>query len=207
MANITSIVDYYANLLIVQYHDRAKAKALISLMVNELLAEGIILDIRDGYNIDSAVGVQLDILGKYIGADRLFQDNDLTNMFSLETYGEADPTADVRWGFVTYANYDSVLENGVLNYSSIVSKDFFLIDSDYRTLLKLKIIKNYSNGSHKQIDDAIFAFFGTDVVASQTGNMEMTYTVPFSLTAILNAAIIKGILPKPIGVNLIVAVI
>jgi hypothetical protein len=207
MTDITSIVDYYKNLLITQYHDKPKAQATISLMIAELLAAGIALDVRDGYNLDTAVGAQLDVLGKYIGVDRFYQDNDLSDMFSLETYGEADPTADARWGFVTYANYDTALYNGVLNYQSILSKNFFLTDSDYRQLLKLKIVNNYSNGSHKSIDDTIFAFFGADVTVAQTAEMEMTYTVPFTLSALLNAAIIKGILPKPMGVNLIVAVI
>ncbi|MCK5375426.1 MAG: DUF2612 domain-containing protein [Alphaproteobacteria bacterium] len=204
MADVQNIVEYFSNLLIVQYNQKPKAKALIELMVNELLASGILLDIRDGYDLDTAVGTQLDILGKYIGVDRLFQDNDLTDMFSLQTYTEADPTAAPRWGLVVYADYDTTLENGVLNYNSIVSKDFYLIDVDYRVLLKLKIIKNYSNGSHKEIDDALFSFFGTDVTAEQTDTMEMTYTVPFSSGAVINAAIIKSILPKPLGVRLVV---
>ncbi len=209
MSDIAEIVDYYANLLIIQYHDKPKAKAVIELTVREVLASGVFIDIKNGYNLDTAVGLQLDVLGKYIGVDRNFQDNDLHDMFSLVTYEESafdpdtDPIFDERWGFVDYADYDSVLENGVLNYSSVISKNFQLTDEDFRTLLKLKIIKNYSNASHKQIDDSIFLFFGNSIQVEQTGVMQMTYTVPFDLTAIMNAAIKKSVLPKPMGVELI----
>lgn len=210
MADISDIVDYYANLLIIQYHDKPKAQATIKLMVDELLASGIALDVLNGYNLDTAVGAQLDILGKYIGTDRFFQGNDLTDMFSLVTYAESthnpntDPIFDGRWGFVTYANYDSVNENGVLNYFSVLVQDFQLNDDDYRTLLKFKIIKNYSSASHKEIDDELFKFFGTQVVATQTDTMQMTYTVPYQLTQIMLAAIAKEVLPRPMGVELLI---
>jgi hypothetical protein len=204
--DINEIVDYYSNLLIIQYNNKPKASATIQLMVTELIANGILFDIRDGYDIDTAVGAQLDILGKYIGVNRIFQDNILTNMFSLETYSEPDPTLEDRWGFVTYTSFATTLENGVVNYQSVLTQNFQLNDTDYRTLLKLKIIQNYSNGSHQQIDDAMFEFFGNNVTVAQTGTMQMTYTVPFNLSAVLNAALVLGILPKPIGVKLIVDV-
>lgn len=204
--DINEIVAYYQNLLIIQYNQQPKATATIQLLVNELMANGVLFDVRDGYDINTAVGAQLDILGKYIGVSRIFQENILTNMFSLETYTESDPTAEDRWGFVTYATYATTLENGVVNYQSVLTANFQLNDSDYRTLLKLKIIQNYSNGSHQQIDDAMFEFFGNQITVAQTGTMQMTYTVPFNLSAVLNAAIVLGILPKPIGVKLILNV-
>ena len=213
MADIVDIVNYYKNLLIIQYRGKPKAQATIQLIMNEILASGVALDVLNGYNLDTAVGVQLDVLGKYIGVDRFFQGNDLTDMFSLITYGEitasggdyTNPIFDGRWGFVTYDNYDSVNENGVLNYHSILTTGFRLNDDDYRTLLKFKIIKNYSNGSQKSIDDALFKFFGTDVVMTQTGLMEITYTVPFFMTPVMLAAVDKGVLPKPAGVALVLA--
>ena len=68
--NISEIVNLYKQLLIVQYADKPKAQATIELYINELLADGIYWEVNDAYNIDTAVGVQLDILGKYIGLTR-----------------------------------------------------------------------------------------------------------------------------------------
>lgn len=207
MQDVSNIVDYYANLLIIQYHNKPKAKATIELLVRELVASGIVLDINEGYNVDTAIGTQLDILGKYIGVERMYRDNALSDMFSLETYTESDPTLQDRWGFVTYANYDTTEYNGVLNYNSVLTKNFFLIDEDYRQLLKLKIIKNYSNGSHKSVDDMIHTFFEGEITVEQTDTMEMTYTVPFNLSAFAAAAIVKEIMPKPLGVKIVIEII
>lgn len=213
MANIVDVINYYTNLLIIQYHDKPKAQATIRLVMGELLASGILLDIQNGYNLDTAVGVQLDVLGKYIGTDRFYDDTNLNDFFSLVTYGElasnpnTDPIFDGRWGFIDYADYDSADQhNGTLNYNSILAQAFTLNDDDYRTLLKFKIIKNYSNGSHKSIDDALFKFFGDDIVMTQTATMEITYTVPANLSAVMLAAIDKDVLPRPAGVNLLLAV-
>lgn len=202
MADISNIINYYVNLLIIQYHDKPKAKATIELLVNQLLANGIVLDIRDGYNIDTAVGDQLDILGKYIGVDRMYKDNDLTDMFSLVSYDEAIPDEEDRWGFVTYENYDDVNENGVLNYYSVLSKNFFLTDDAYRQIIKLKIIHNNINHSHKTIDDGLYAIFEDTLTADTTLNMDMILFITSQLTQVITAAIQKDVIPRPMGVQL-----
>lgn len=203
---VQNLVDYYANLLIIQYHDKPKAQAEIKLLVNELVASGVYLDVQSGYDVNNAIGAQLDILGKYIGVERVFQDNDLTNMFSLTDYNESDPSAQDRWGFDTYTTFDSTDENGVLTYDSVLTVNFFLTDDQYRQLLLMKILKNYSNGSVASIDQIVYEFFGTQITWAETGVMQITYTIPFSFNALVQAAIIKGILPKPMGVQLIVDV-
>lgn len=210
MTTFADIVAYYSNLLIIQYHNKPKAKALIELCMNEILASGVALDVLNGYDLETAVGHQLDILGKYIGTDRFYVGDDLTDMFSLITYTESALDEDVnavfngRWGFVDYDDFDNPAydQKGVLNYNSIFTQGFQLNDNDYRTLLKFKIIKNYSNGSEKEIDDALFNFFGDDVVMEQTDTMEITYTVPYQLTPVMLAAIKKEVLPRPMGVRL-----
>lgn len=60
---------YYSNLLILEYRNKPKAKATIESVVG-LLPDDMILSIINGFNIETAVGKQLDILGKYIGISR-----------------------------------------------------------------------------------------------------------------------------------------
>lgn len=64
------IKDYYANLLILQYRTLEKARAHIKALVRNAYADGLLKKVIDGFNIDTAVGKQLDILGKYIGLGR-----------------------------------------------------------------------------------------------------------------------------------------
>lgn len=70
MADLQALEDYYTNLLIIQYHDKEKAQAVIKNWVDCMVADGFLLDLDGAYSPDSAVGVQLDTLGKILGLDR-----------------------------------------------------------------------------------------------------------------------------------------
>ena len=67
------IAEYYANLLILEYHGKPKANATIIALVTPIIMDQLPGAIIDGFSItgdDLAVGKQLDVLGKYIGIDR-----------------------------------------------------------------------------------------------------------------------------------------
>lgn len=66
--------EYYSNLLILQYHNKPKAKATIEAVVN-LLPDELIQEVTNGFDLETAVGKQLDILGEYIGTDRFYTEN------------------------------------------------------------------------------------------------------------------------------------
>lgn len=201
-ATVQQIVDYISNLLIIQYSNKPKAKATIELMAREIVASGIVFDVENGYNVDTAVGVQLDVIGKYVGVDRTFQAQDLRDFFAFTYYDDVSPDAQDKWGFTNYANFDTLIQNGTLTYKDIILKDFSLNDEEYRILIKLKIIQNASNHSHKSIDDSIYQFFGNTIIPDSTGGMEMVYFVPSAFNQIILAAIAKGVLPRPMGVGI-----
>lgn len=70
---IQELAEYYSGLLIAQYKNKSKAKATIELIIKILIPENsgtenlLILDVQDAFDINTAVGVQLNILDKYIG--------------------------------------------------------------------------------------------------------------------------------------------
>jgi len=154
-----SLKEYYSNLLIVQYHDKTKAKATIELITNVLLPKNsdtdnyLASDIKDAFNLETAVGDQLDILDNYIGVGRGYEGTNLS-------------------------------------------------DSDFRFLMKLRIVQNNSSHSFKDINDSLYDFFGTEVYMVSDGDMKMTYYVPATLSTIINAIIDKEILPRPMGVKI-----
>lgn len=147
--------SYYSNLLILQYHNKPKAKATIEASVG-LLPDGLIQEVMNGFDLDTAVGKQLDTIGIYVGVDRFYLDD------------------------TEYKKLD---------------------DEDYRILIKLKIISNSSDLSHKSLDDSFYEFFGNDIRMDSTGNMEMSYFVPKNKTPLIIAAIQKEVLPRPMGVR------
>jgi hypothetical protein len=197
--DLESTIEYYTNLLIIQYNQLEKAKATIDLHVRTLLSDNIASQVQDGYSLDTAVGVQLDVLGKYIGTDRFYNSieasGDFFGMTSYDTLG-----SDTTVGFTDYANYltDS---GGFLTYNGLFVAGT-LDDEDYRFMLKLRIVQNNSNHSNGEIDEGLFSFFGTDLVLSDTKKMQIFY---FVSGANLNLAVIafsKGLLPRPMGVGL-----
>jgi Protein of unknown function (DUF2612) len=88
MADVSSLTDYYKNLLIVQYNNQPKAQATIGMYADEILANGIAFDVRDAYDIDSAVGVQLDVIGAYVGVDRYSTAVDVDEYFGFTRYAD-----------------------------------------------------------------------------------------------------------------------
>lgn len=67
---VAELKKYYQNLLIMQYLGKEKAYATIGVLVNMAIMNKLPLDVQNGFNLDSAVGAQLDVLGKYIGISR-----------------------------------------------------------------------------------------------------------------------------------------
>ena len=72
MTVVDDLVLYYQNLLIKQYHDKPNAKATIDAVARQLLADWVYIQVRDAFDIDTSVGVQLDVIGKYEGLDRKY---------------------------------------------------------------------------------------------------------------------------------------
>jgi len=198
--DIDNIIEYYKNLLILQYNKKDKARAEIGLHINTLLANDIISQVQDGYNINTAVGSQLDVLGKYIGVDRFYsQIGELPgDFFALTSYSSY--LTDDEVGMTDYANYATDVGDFVV-YNDIAST-VKLNDDDYRFILKMRIVQNNSDHSNKSIDDGLFAFFEDGVVLSDLENMSIVY---FANSDSLSQAVIafaKGVLPRPMGVNL-----
>ncbi len=70
MATSQDIINYYADLLIKEYVGQPNAYATIQAMVTPVIMDLVALDVQGGFEITSAQGVQLDILGKYVGVTR-----------------------------------------------------------------------------------------------------------------------------------------
>lgn len=196
------IIDYYTNLLIIQYQDKPKAKAIVELFIKELLCDNVMLDLQNGFTIDDAVGKQLDILGKYIGLDRFYkgQSFDFANgFFGFTDYDGSDSGQE---GFTTYADYETKAGQ-FLNNNQIASNNQSLGDDDFRFLLKLKIICNNMNYSQFSIDKLLTDKFGTDLILSTLNDFKITYFASEVIYGIINVMLQKKLLPKPMGVLII----
>lgn len=64
------LINYYANLLILQYRQKTNAYATIQALVTPVIMDQLPLAVQNAFSIDAAIGVQLDVLGDYVGVTR-----------------------------------------------------------------------------------------------------------------------------------------
>ncbi len=67
MSTTSDLVTSYADLLILQYRSKAKARAHVEAVVEPFLMDLLPGLIALAYDLETAVGVQLKVLGKYVG--------------------------------------------------------------------------------------------------------------------------------------------
>jgi len=201
--------DYYCDLLIIQYKRKPKARATIAELVksictiNSATGNLLLTDIENAFDPATAVGVQLDIVGMYVGVDRLYKTSIFADIkaFAFLRYSNTEPN-EFQCGFNDYSNFNT--NGGIFaKYSNFISgaNSHKLNDDDYRRLIMLKIAKNNSNGSYAQVDEIFFNAFGNSVRVSADGGMRMLLYCDFNMLQFLQIAISKDVLPRPTCVN------
>lgn len=173
------VKNYYADLLILQYHSKPKARETIKIGADLYLGDGVIFQLPAILDIDTAEGSQLDIIGKILDCPRIVQGvyNDLKffqfhideNSYGFSTIGE--PT-------------DAVFRN-IDNFNK---SEYSLPDEDYRFLLKFKAAVNVMRGSEKGIDEALYNTFGGDVLLKNNHDLTITYIISAEHTLAVIAA-------------------
>ena len=197
MSNFT---DAYAGLLIKQYWEQPNAFAEISAQAStwETVRDGL-ASFGDAFDLDLAVGAQLDIIGKIVGISR-------TLPFAL---------AKIAFGFADNPNsrgFDSKF-SPVANVAPFASKfdpvytALELNDADYRLFIRVKIARNIAL-PYLVVDDGVgvreavsVAFGGLAYVVD---NLDMTLTLyvdPALDSARVQAVRDLDLLPKPQGVR------
>ncbi len=64
---------YMSSLLIIQYHNKPKAKGTVEALA-KMFPVDLIFAVRDAYDLDTATGKALDTLAKYVGVKRFYYD-------------------------------------------------------------------------------------------------------------------------------------
>ena len=202
--NLKNLQEYYANLLIVQYNGKSKAKASIESLVKLIYANMILQQIEYGFDWTSAVGQQLDIIGKWVGVSRSYNTNPITDKkLSYPQYSRLYPsvtTDSIQGGYSDYTTFGDN-DGGQLIYPDLKSVDNQLNDDDYRVVIGLKIIYNSINHVAGEIDEAIWSYFGGDVYTTWTDHT-ITYNYTSDLLNIMQICEYKGVLPAPIGTEI-----
>lgn len=208
MYELDKLKNWAKDLLIIQYHEAIKNKQLIELMVELIFANRLIEQIRDlCLNLKQSIGVQLDVVGKWLGINRNYSGEYFEKVrFALPSYSQIKTSTyfPAQGGFSNYTNFET-LNGGFLMYKewyetfSAVNK---LGDELFRKLCELKAIKNAIAYTNKNISEAIYKWSNGDVYVTW-GDMECTYHYPVSYYQLMNIANDKKVLLAPSGVKII----
>lgn len=87
--SLQSLTAHYASLLAYQYRGLPNADRQVKLWASQFLAENLVASLLQAFDIETAVGTQLDILGKYVGVARNIGPATVRPYFGLWTYAEA----------------------------------------------------------------------------------------------------------------------
>ena len=198
-ADAEAVRQYYADLLILQYHSKPKARATVGLTADIYLGDGLVFQLPNILDIDTAQGAQLDIIGKILDCPRIVQGvyNDL-KFFQFHVDEDS-------LGFSTIGDPQDATFRTIQNYNK---SEYSLPDDDYRFLLKFKSIVNVMRGSEKGIDDALWTVFSGDVLLKNNKDLTITYIVSARRTLAALAAKNLGYYraPEGIGANYVLRV-
>ena len=192
--------QYYTDLLIIQYKRMPNSRATIALLAGEAIADQVILHTRDAFNLDTAVGPQLDFLGALVGQTRYVHGLALNNYFGMPKDGD---TVNNFFGFVLQAAPNSAWY--FLRYADINAPLGTLTDGDFRRLIKYFIQLNVMETSLAAIDALLWSFFPGVGKATDNGDMTITYTFTANTDPVVAAIGFLQALPKPAGVGIIIA--
>lgn len=195
------LIDYYKGLLILQYASQGNAVNTIDLIASAIVQDQIISKVRDGFDVDTAIGAQLDILGQWRGVKRTLFGTVPADDWSLMEYADADDTFD---GWMEYADADASVVALWLEYVDVDGLPYDLSDTQYRKLIKFAADLSGWDGTLKGIDDILYKWFTTYVTISDNINMTITYThnsADPDPDTLWDFALLANIVPHPSGVD------
>lgn len=189
MAEIDEIKEYYADLLILQYKNKPKARETIKLGVDIYTGDGVFLQLMNILDIDTAEGAQLDIIGKILDCPRNVPGiNNQTKYFSFHK--------EDALGFSTIGEPSMGVAK---NRNNSILAVYTLKDTEYRPLLKFKAFLNVWRGDMGSMDRALYSVFGNTINLKNNQDMSITYEIS-EMSITIEAAQALGYFKAPIGV-------
>jgi hypothetical protein len=152
--------EYYIGLITSQYQNSSKFIEWLGDLFQPVADIHTLLEVVDpAFELDVAVGPQLDVLGQEIGLSRRLE---TTIYVSDVGFTWDDPLLGWGVGVWIYAEQTTLLD---------------LPDDVYRQALKVKIADNYWDGSIPQMYTMWEALFGDDLLIEIQNNLDMTMFV------------------------------
>lgn len=186
-----NVKNYYADLLILQYRNKPKARATIKLGAGIYLADGLIFELNDILNLETQQGAQLDLIGQILGCSR-----NIPGLTIDKKYFTFEKT-----GAYGFSDKNTLSEGLWKQYRNSIASIYSLEDSDFRQLLKFKAAYNIKKGSWGNLDELYYRFFGNELNMKNNKDLTVTYEITASISMALQAALFLGYIQPPMGIG------
>lgn len=183
-------VEPYLDLVTNQHRDKSAFIETLTVILRPIAANAAVLETVPGlFDIDNAVGQQLDVVGEWVGRSRALR----------------VPLTDVYFSFGTAG-----LGFGEGTWKGAFDPDTGLVslpDDTYRVLLKATIAANQWDGSIPGAYEAwatLFSGSGTSILIQDYGNMSMLFGLVGPTPDAVSLALLTGgyLALKPAGVRI-----
>lgn len=191
--SLADIKKYYADLLILQYKNKPKARATVQIGCDIYTGNGLLFELENILDVDRATGYTLDLIGKIVGVPR----NVLSDQPNVEFFTFEQEDAN---GFSTIGT----LSNGIFKRSDMNYYDKnALSDKNYRILIKLKAIMNRVRSTWADMDAMYYSVFGNNLYFenNKDGTITYYYNPAYIDSELWNAIIKLGYLIAPLGIS------
>lgn len=196
---IDDLVKYYVSLLIIQYHENDTAKDEIEMATKTFTGDDIFTSILNAFDVDTAVGKQLDLIGKLVGLSRKVDGFTFQNVYyAYNDY--ADPMKNPQGHGMS--DIGAPVEAIFKEYENALRSIYDMTDGQYRRMIKMKILLNNSVATDKAIDDSLWEVFGDGITMVDNGDMTITATVKPEYEFDGRLAEYLKLYPRPLGVGL-----
>lgn len=181
--------EQYIDLITEEHRDKPKFVATVAASVSPFVKiQDVLRSFPAAFDVDTAVGVQLDVVGQWVGIGRRVK-TPITNV-----YMEWDSTAELGW--------DAGIWKGQFDPDDGLT---LLPDDSYRLLIKAKIAANNWDGTIPgayQIWETVFK--GSYLIIEDLQDMTMTVGVSGVALSTLDTKLLQDgyLVVKPAGVRI-----
>lgn len=182
--------------VITQYTESTKFLAALSKLANQCQdLEDALLSVQQVTDIDTAAGVNLDVIGDIVGVSRYIPSSLLISFFGFD---------DTAGGKVFGEEENPGIGARFRDEDEPYTATSVLGDPEFRLLIRAKIIKNHSIGTNEDILNGMqYIFQGALNVVEDVGGMSIRIGIGKTLTLIEQTLISTlDLLPRPNGVKI-----
>jgi hypothetical protein len=183
----------YTTLITSQHTDKPKFVALVQALSGAV--DGItqaIQSLPQAFDLDNALGKQLDIDGEWIGQSRA-----VGGVLTLGYFGFSDNVVATNFG----EENDPSIGGRFYEEDEPFTSTAVLADPEYRLVLKAKIIRNHYDGTTEEIVNALKLIFNAPAHVEDNGTMNLTIVINAPISAIGQSLLTNfDLLPRPAGV-------